>query len=56
VHQNKIIKAAGCDIDMFVNIRRYIHENPELGFEEVKTLAKIKETLSGFGVPASAMK
>lgn len=33
-----------------IRIRRWMHENPELGFEEVKTSAMIKEELDKFGV------
>lgn len=36
--------------DHFVDIRRHIHENPELGFEEVETTKLIRRELESYGV------
>lgn len=36
--------------DEVINIRRYFHQNPELGFEEFKTSEKIKEILKNEGI------
>lgn len=36
--------------DDLIRIRRWMHENPELAFEEVKTSAMIKEELEKFGI------
>lgn len=33
-----------------VNLRHYLHQNPELGFEEFKTSAKICEILDKYGI------
>ena len=33
-----------------VEIRRQIHQNPELGYEEVKTTALIKSELASYGI------
>ncbi|WP_265181893.1 hypothetical protein [Geomicrobium sp. JCM 19055] len=32
--------------------RRHIHQNPELGFEEVETQKFVEETLKQFGIPS----
>jgi amidohydrolase len=37
--------------DDLIQIRRAIHENPELGFAEFKTAALVAETLDGIGIP-----
>ncbi len=37
--------------DDLIRIRRTIHENPELGFEEVETSRLVAETLGGLGIP-----
>lgn len=37
--------------DWMVNIRRKIHENPELGFEEFETSKLIREELDKMGIP-----
>ena len=34
----------------FINIRRYLHQNPELGMKEYKTADFIVETLKSFGI------
>lgn len=36
--------------DEIINIRRYFHQNPELGFEEFKTSEKIKQILKNEGI------
>ncbi|NMC32004.1 MAG: amidohydrolase [Veillonellaceae bacterium] len=33
-----------------IQIRRHFHENPELGFEEIKTSARIAEIMEGLGL------
>jgi amidohydrolase len=35
---------------MFIDIRRRIHEHPEIAFEEVKTAALVSETLASLGI------
>jgi metal-dependent amidase/aminoacylase/carboxypeptidase family protein len=37
--------------DDLIRIRRIIHENPELGFEEVETAKLVSHTLAGLGIP-----
>ena len=48
---NKIKQLADSAFDEIVEIRRYIHKNPELSFKEHKTSAYIKSILSGWGIP-----
>ncbi|MEM5775493.1 MAG: hypothetical protein AAGU05_10880, partial [Anaerolineaceae bacterium] len=36
--------------DQIVHWRRTIHQNPELGFEEIQTSKLIAETLASFGM------
>lgn len=37
--------------DYIINLRRYFHENPELGWNEFNTSKKIKEELTKLGIP-----
>jgi len=37
--------------DWMVRIRRKIHENPELGYEEFETSKRIREELDQLGIP-----
>ena len=37
-----------------VNIRRHLHENPELGFEEVATAQYIADYLAGLGLEVTS--
>lgn len=39
------------DIKQIITFRRWLHQNPELSLVEFNTVAKIKETLLGFGIP-----
>ena len=48
---NKIKQLADSAFDEIVEIRRYIHKNPELSFKEHKTSAYIKSILTGWGIP-----
>jgi amidohydrolase len=48
---NKIKQLADSAFDEIVEIRRYIHQNPELSFKEHKTSAYIKSVLTGWGIP-----
>ncbi|WP_180375402.1 M20 metallopeptidase family protein [Clostridium thermarum] len=45
------LKSAANIYDELVEWRRHFHRNPELGFEEYKTTAKIKEFLKEEGIP-----
>ena len=47
---NKIKQLAESAYDEIVEIRRYIHKNPELSFKEHKTSAYIKSILTGWGI------
>ena len=47
---NKIKQLTESTFDEIVEIRRYIHKNPELSFKEHKTSAYIKSVLSGWGI------
>ena len=33
-----------------LTLRQWFHKHPELSFEEVKTAAKVVETLKGYGI------
>ena len=33
-----------------LTLRQWFHKHPELSFEEVKTAAKVVETLRGYGI------
>ncbi len=39
-----------------IDIRRHLHKNPELSFEEFKTVDFIKKTLKNYGIKASNIK
>ena len=47
---NQIKHLAESTFDEIVEIRRYIHKNPELSFNEHKTSAYIKSILTGWGI------
>ncbi|MET1055806.1 MAG: M20 family metallopeptidase [Pedobacter sp.] len=38
-------------LEELVQIRRHIHQNPELGFDEIKTSALVQEHLKKMGIP-----
>ncbi len=48
----KIKDLAQQNEDKFIAIRRHIHANPELSFQEVKTSAFIQEQLRSFDIPS----
>jgi len=47
---DKIKQLVEASFDEIVEIRRYIHKNPELSFNEHKTSAYIKSILTGWGI------
>jgi hippurate hydrolase len=47
---NKYLERASHQLEDIVAIRRDIHANPELGFEETRTAALVAETLRGYGI------
>ena len=47
---DKIKQLVDASFDEIVEIRRYIHKNPELSFNEHKTSAYIKSILIGWGL------
>ena len=47
---DKIKQLVDASFDEIVEIRRYIHKNPELSFKEHKTSAYIKSILIGWGI------
>ena len=47
---NEIKKLSAEYKDEFIKIRRHLHANPELSFQEFKTCKFIKETLESFGL------
>ena len=47
----QILRSAQQEKDWLVSIRRQIHENPELRFEEHNTSALIRRELDRFGIP-----
>lgn len=47
---NQIFKKASEIKDYVANIRRHLHENPELGFKEINTTKLIKKELLSYGV------
>ena len=50
---NKIKQLADSAFDEVIEIRRYIHKNPELSFKEHKTSAYIKSILQKWNIPYS---
>lgn len=48
---NKIKQLAESIFDEVVEIRRHLHQYPELSFNEYKTSAYIKSILTGWGIP-----
>jgi len=49
--ENKIKELANKYLEEIVNIRRHIHANPELSFEEEKTSAYVQNILNEIGIP-----
>lgn len=49
-YANEILSSARKEKDWLVSIRRTIHENPELGFQEFKTSALIRSKLDELGI------
>ncbi|NSL88850.1 M20 metallopeptidase family protein [Chitinophaga solisilvae] len=52
--KNRIKELAKAYAPDFIKIRRHIHANPELSFQEYNTSAFIQEQLTAFGVPFTA--
>ncbi len=50
MNKNTILDAANAIMDEITEIRRDIHKNPELGFQETRTSALIREKLTEYGV------
>lgn len=50
-YAKEILNSAKKDRDWLVSIRRKIHENPELGFEEYNTSSIIRSELDKLGIP-----
>ena len=48
---NKIKTMSSANLNEIIEIRRHIHTNPELGFEEYKTSEFIASKLTEFGIP-----
>ena len=46
----KVLKIRDEYLDKVITIRREIHKNPELGFEEFKTSNLIKDSLESMGI------
>lgn len=53
--KEKIKALAATYKDEFIEIRRLIHANPELSFQEFETSAFIQKKLTGWGIPFQAM-
>lgn len=52
---SKIKQLASDYAQEFISVRRYIHANPELSYEEYETSAFIQSKLSGWGIPFTVM-
>lgn len=50
MNKNTILDEANAIMDEITEIRRDIHKNPELGFQETRTSALIREKLTEYGV------
>ena len=54
VHQNSVLQSIFTDLDNgldeIINWRRYLHQHPELSFQEVQTARFIEEKLLSFGL------
>ena len=46
----KVIRVRNEHLDKVISVRREIHKNPELGFEEFKTSNLIKKSLESMGI------
>ena len=51
-----IKKLVKTQFPLLVEIRRHCHEYPELSWQETKTLAYIKEKLSGWHIPSQSIE
>ncbi len=47
---HKLMTSSGCDIDRLIAFRHDIHQHAELGFQELRTSAKVREMLLSFGL------
>lgn len=52
-YRDQLLSSAQKDKDWLVSIRRQIHENPELCFQEHNTSALIRQQLDQIGIPYS---
>lgn len=52
-YSDQLLSSAKQDKDWLVSIRRQIHENPELRFQEHNTSALIRKQLNQLGIPYS---
>ncbi|XP_022722711.1 IAA-amino acid hydrolase ILR1-like 3 [Durio zibethinus] len=52
-YKDQLLSSAQQDKDWLVSVRRQIHENPELRFQEHDTCALIRQQLEQFGIPYS---
>lgn len=50
------MKSVGCDLDRIIQLRRYIHANPEIAFKEVNTQKTVIDTLISFGLEEQYIK
>jgi len=46
----EVLQKHGCDVDALIQLRQHFHKFPEGHFKEVKTQAKLLETLTSFGI------